>query len=532
MNRLFYNGIFHSMRSEQDTFYALEVKNGRISKIYPTEEDLPAEKCVGGTNLHGQHVYPGLIDGHSHILLTVSMMSVGFSACDITPEGIQPHTVEGVGQRIRRYAAQQKKNELIAAYNYIITAMDEQRLPTREELDEWGGGRAVMVYTIDAHSTALSSRMLQLIGIDPAGHSGILRGEDNERAQGRILDVMGKALNLSALAKGIANYHNHCAEYGICLVGALEGNGDSKKDITTKLVVRLARHFDMRVRLYLQYTDFDRVKAYAPLLKRLRAGGCGDWEMDGSVGSHSAAFYEPFTDTGLSQDCYYSQEAADRAVAEFDAAGYQIASHAIGEAAIDRLVNALEKLPPKEQKPFHRIEHCEFISDETLKKISHGRYAVMMQPGYAWIDKRYLHSYDKVLPQHILDRLKLRSIYDAGICLCGSSDSPVQDMDPYLQMLGMTEFYNPEESLTPYQAMMAYTRNAAQAMLEQADFGSLEEGKVADFFTADKDFFALDAKEVVSFRPGRTYYGGIAYRKKKGSLFGLAVMMLKKPKKL
>jgi len=520
------------MKSEQDCFYAMELRGVRISRVYPTESDFPAEKRAQATDLRGRHVYPCLIDGHTHMLMTVSVMAMGFNACSITPEGVQPHTVAGVAERVREYASKQKKNAVIAINNYILTAVDERRMPTKDELDDWGGGRAVVIYNIDGHSTALSTKMLKMTGIDPEGHDGILQGEANERAQGRIIDAVGASIGLGALARGIGRFHNYCAEYGINIVGALEGNGDSEKDITTKLIIRLARHFDIKVRLYLQYTDLARVKPYAKLMVHKRVGGCGDWEMDGASGSHSAAFYTPYLDTGKTAPCYYEQEFVDAAAAQFDSEGYQIASHAIGEAGIDRLLSAFEKLPEKGLKPFHRIEHCEFHGDEALEKLKLGRYAVMMQPGYAWIDKRYLHSYEQVLPEEIRARLKLKTLFDAGICVCGSSDAPVQDMDPYLQMLGMVQFYNEVESITPYEALCSYTKNAAAALLESEDFGTLEVGKTADFFTADESFFDLSPEKLAAFRPVQTYYGGRAYKKKKGSIPELVLMLLSKPKKI
>ncbi len=527
---VFYNGVFHSMLSEADSFYAMEVTDGRISRVYPSKDSFPDSEKTNGTDLCGRHVYPCLIDGHTHMLLTVSVMAMGFSACQITPEGIFPNTVDGVGKRVREYAEKQKKNAIIAINNYILTAIDERRMPTKDELDAWGGGRAVVIYNIDGHSTSLSSKMLSMIGISPEGHDGILQGEANERAQGRIIDAVGATLGLSDIAKGVGRFHNYCAEYGINIVGALEGNGDSKNDITTKLIIHLARHFDMKVRLYLQYTDFDRIKPYAKMMKHPRVGGCGDWEMDGASGSHSAAFYTPYTDTGMTAPCYYEQDFVDKITAQFDAEGYQIASHAIGEAGIDRILCAFDKLPEKNELPYHRIEHCEFHSDEALEKLKRGRYAVMMQPGYAWIDKRYLHSYEQVLPEEIRSRIKLKSLFDAGVCVCGSSDSPVQDMDPYLQMLGMVQFYNENESVSPYTAFCSYTKNAAAALLESDDFGTLECGKIADFFTADCDFFSLPPEKVVAFRPVQTYYGGKAYKNKKGSVAELIKMLLTKPK--
>ena len=523
---LFENGIFHSGKTETDTFSFMTVSDGRITGTY-TERPEGTFRTV--VDLQGKHVYPCLIDGHVHGLMSIAVMAMGFSICEITEHGVEPDSLAGIEERLRAYAAPLKKHEIIACNNYITSAVREHRLPTKEELDAWGGGRPVVIYNIDGHSTALSTEMLKLVGLDPKQSDGVLTGEENDRIQGHIIDVVGSKMTPALLAKGAAVFQNTCASYGISVVGALEGNGDSPKDMTTQIAVQLMRHFDTGVRLYLQYTDPERAKQFAKYMKRPRIGGCGDWEMDGSVGSHSAAFSVPFRDTGKQADCYYTQEQADELVKRADAEGFQIASHAIGGAAIDRLLSAYEKI---DTKTFHRIEHCEFPSDKTFEKLKCGRWAVMMQPGYAWIDKRYLHTYEKYLPEEILSSMKFRSFYDAGICVAGSSDSPVQDMDPYLQMLGMTQFYREEESVTPYEAFVCYTQHAARAIGEAEARGTLEAGKAADFFTASQDFFRLKPEEVVSFRPDETYYSGVKYRKKTGKVAELAKSFLKKPQKI
>ena len=97
----------------------------------------------------------------------------------------------------------------------------------------------------------------------------------------------------------------------------------------------------------------------------------------------------------------------------------------------------------------HRIEHCEFTSDEMMEEIARRGYAVMAQPGYSWIDKRYLHTYERYLSPETLGQMRFADFLRRGICICGSSDSPVQSLDPWLQMLGMTQFYREEESVTP-----------------------------------------------------------------------------------
>ena len=525
---LFQNAIIHTGRTETEVYGGMLVENGKITELYPTDAKMETANAKV-IDLGGKHVYPCLIDAHVHMLLTIAVMAMGFNVCEITSDGVQPHTIEGVRERLQKYAATQKKDAIIACNNYILTAVDERRMPTKEELDDWCGGRPVVIYNIDGHSTSLSTKMLELVGISPEGHSGILQGEENERTQGRIIDKVGSMMTLPMLAKGIAKFQNACAAYGISVVGALEGNGDSPKDSTTGLIAKLARYFDVDVRLYLQYTDLNRVTPYRKYMTKPRVGGCGDWEMDGATGSHSAAFYVPFKDTGTTAPCYYSQEFVNDLVQRADREGYQIASHAIGEAAIERILAALEQL---DTKRLHRIEHCEFMNDESFRTICKGKYAIMMQPGYAWIDKRYLHTYEQFLPEEICRRMKLRSLYDAGVCVCGSSDSPVQDMDPYLQMLGMVQFYNEEESLSPYEAFRCYTANAARSIEEDDIRGTLEVGKTADFFLADRDFFTLEPAEVVDFRPVETWYQGEKYIPKKGTVTELLGMLLKKGKRI
>ena len=97
-----------------------------------------------------------------------------------------------------------------------------------------------------------------------------------------------------------------------------------------------------------------------------------------------------------------------------------------------------------------------------------------------------------------------------------------------MQMQGMVQFYIEEESVTPYEAFQCYTSHPARAILEEGDYGTLEVGKKADFFTAKEDFFGLDRDAVRTFRPTQTYYGGEAYVRKKGTVFELIKMMLKK----
>ncbi len=84
-----------------------------------------------------------------------------------------------------------------------------------------------------------------------------------------------------------------------------------------------------------------------------------------------------------------------------------------------------------------------------MEKIKKLPVALTVQPGFSWLDERYLKSYEQFLPKEKAEeQIPLKELAEAGVCICGSSDSPVQSMNPYEQMLGMVEFFLPQQSLS------------------------------------------------------------------------------------
>lgn len=523
---LFENARFYSGLGEGDFYPYLLVENGRVKKLCATRPN--AKEFRTAVDLQGRYAYPCLLDGHVHLLYTMVTQAMGFDICEIRDGRIVPDTLAGIEARLRAFSRQKGRGRLVVANNYILSGIRELRLPTRQELDEWCGGRPVILFTIDGHASAVSTDILCKLGFDPATHNGILTGEDNDRNMGKLTDLVAGAVTPAVLAQGVAKVENLCAEYGISHLGALEGNGDSEKDLTTRLLIFLARRMRVNVHLYLQYFDVARVERFRRILRNARIGGCGSWEMDGATGSHSAAHALPYKDTGERAPCYYTEAQVRAIVQEADAHGYQIAAHAIGECAIDRYVSALMDTRPGR---LHRLEHGEFMGEDALKHYGSGKFAVMVQPGYSWIDKRFLHSYEQFLEPAVIGKLKLRSLFEAGAIVCGSSDAPVQSLNPFQQMQGMVEFYDPAESVSIYDAFRSYTVNAARA-LEADDAGRLTPGAAADFFTSDADLFALPADALPDFRAAQTFYGGRLCRKKRGTVAELLRLCLRPPHKI
>ncbi|MCL2853928.1 MAG: amidohydrolase family protein [Defluviitaleaceae bacterium] len=529
IDTLYSGAVFHTLCTEGETFSYMGETGGNIS--YLSNERPDAGEYKREIKLDGLHVYPSFTDAHLHLLNSIVLAASGFDACEIRDGGVKPNTISGVGVRIREYCNSRGADDMIVANNYIASAIAEKRLPTREELDEWADGRRTVIYSIDGHSSSLSTSMLKALGIDPQGHTGVLTGADHEFWQGRVRDVIGASIGVSDIARGVADFTNQCAQFGITRVCAMEGNGDSPKDRLTNLLATIARRMDVDVYLYPQYMELEKARPLWKKSRRPRIGGCGDWEVDGAVGSHSAVFYSPYIDTGETAEYYYSQDEMDEAVARADAEGCQISVHAIGEAAIDRILESFEKLGSKE---LHRIEHFEFPTDEAVEKlIDHGNIAITVQPGFAWIDKRYLKSYESYLPPEIAARqVPLKRIFDAGVALCATSDSPIQSLDPFVQILGMVDFSVPGQSLSNYEALRCYTANPARVLGQDNEFGVLAVGKEASFFATETDLISVDADAISGVHAVHTFIRGKKLGGKKGTVPEFLRMMLRRPQKI
>lgn len=516
---LFQDGSFHTMKEEGECYRYMGVTDGKISylgdvKPYGYEKEV---------SLNGGHIYPAMIDGHLHLMYTMVLSADSITACQIQNGRIYPDNLKDAGKLIKKECRKKTEKNIIVANQFTASAMAEKRLPNRQELDDWTDGKKIVIYNIDGHSSSMSTALLKELQIYKEGHTGILTGRDHENIQGAVMELIGKSVSPAAWARGIGSFTNLCMKYGIGTVCAMDGNGDLERDKQTELLAKAATHMEIGVRLYPQFMDLKKARTYRRYQRTPRVGGCGDWEMDGSVGSRSAAFYSPYRDTNESSDCYYTaKEMADQLI-EADRAGFQISSHAIGEKAIDLLLDGYDRFSGKRM---HRIDHFEFPSKEAVKRVMDKNLALVVQPGFAWLDKHYLKSYRQALTDDIIrQQIPLRTLMENGVCICGSSDAPVQSINPFIQMLGMIDFTIPEESLTMYQALCTYTRNPAKMLGEEKELGTLEVGKRANFMVSDLDLLKLNKDNIAQAEIRSLYLDGKKCKEKKGTVLEFIRMM-------
>lgn len=520
MKTLFTNAHFHTMESPLDVRHSMTVEDGIISSF--NEESGASDHVV---DLDGVHVFPALIDAHLHMLETIALSSVGIPLCHIEGQGVQPSELAGIEDKIRAFSSKAKPGSMLVFTNYISTAIAEKRLPTRFELDEWTDGARVWVMNIDGHSSSCSTALLEALDLHESSDDGVLSGLLHDANLGLFSDYLASSVTPGLMARGIAEFCNECASFGIGTVCAMEGTDDQARDKTTELIAFLAQRFPLDVRLFPQYMDEEKLQAVLPRMGRKRVGGCMKWELDGSIGSRTAAFSRSYRD-GSQGTLYFDNDELDHVVESLAQRDFFVSAHAIGELAIEQIVTILERVPGR-----HRIDHCEFPALEMLERIYALKPFVTVQPGYAWIDKRYLHGYEHFLDEDIIkQQIPLRSFVENDVPLCGSSDAPVQSVDPFLQMRGMREFYVEDQSLSAYEALKTYTVNGGLMLGEKK--GMLREGYEASFFTTEKDLLAIEPCELEGMRALSLYMQGKLYKPLKPNIGTLARLMLQPARKI
>jgi len=503
------------MESSDDVHRSMTVEDGSIRAFDEEPAGAWGEKTV---DLGGVHVFPALIDAHLHMLDTIGLSALGFEICRIENGRVEPRDLVGVGERIAEFAAARRSDAPIICSNYIVDGIAEGRLPNRFELDEWTAGASILLMNIDGHSSSCSTAMLESTDLSDLASDGVFTGALHDAHIGEITAGISAQITPMMLGDGIADFCNTCASFGIGTVCALEGMDDLERDRLTELVAFFAQRMPLDVRLFPQYMDERKLARVVKRMGRKRVGGCSKWELDGSVGSRTAAFARPYND-GRQGSCYFEDDVLRGRIAGFAARDYMVSAHAIGEEAIAQLVGIYEQVGGR-----HRIDHCEFPAPDVLPRLYALRPFVTVQPGYSWVDKRYLHGYERALDAaRIAQQVPLRDLAAHGVTLCGSSDSPVQTIDPYLQMRGMREFYLPEQSLSAFEALKTYTVNGG-LMLGECK-GLLRVGYEASFFTTGVDLLSAAPDALEGMRAENLYLRGVCYEPHSGGIAMISHLM-------
>jgi len=465
-------------------------------------------------------VLPGFIDSHVHLL------SSGFELSSVQLRDAQ--TPEEFARRIGEFAANLGPDEWVEGGSW-----DHQNwggeLPRRDWIDPLTDGRPVFVSRLDGHMALANSKALQLAGIDrntpdveggeivrdaDGEPTGILK--DNAMAQvQRMLPEPSAAQQDQAFEKAM----DYLLAQGVTTVHTM-GYDWSEREVFR----RAHDQGRQRIRIYsvVPIADWPRLAAEVDASGRgddwLRIGGLKGF-MDGSLGSHTAAFFEPFSDAPDDRGLFVTppERMREWAIAA-DAAGLQLLIHAIGDRAnaelLDIFAAAAERNGARDRR--FRIEHAQHLRPQEIGRMAGLGVIPSMQPYHAADDGRWA---DGVIgAERSRYTYAFRSLIDAGAMPAFGSDWSVAPASPVLGIHAAVtrqtldgahpEGWVPEEKIGVEEALAAYTRNGAYASFEETRKGSLAPGLLADLVILDRDITAIPAAEIRDARVVRTIVGG------------------------
>jgi predicted amidohydrolase YtcJ len=483
-----------------------------------------AGKGTEVVNLRGRRVVPGFIDAHLHLL------DGGFALEELRLD--DDFTFSAVAAHVQRWAAAHPKNTWVTGEGWAYSAFPGG-LPTRVQLDVLVPDRPAFLRSYDGHTGWANSAALRVAGItrgmkDPPGGT-IVRDAAGEPAGSLKEGAMSLVERLTpkpqpfeierAWKRAVAQV----AAWGI--TGAQEAGIDEKELPVLASVLEQDPWLRVYAALPMERNPTPEVLARQDALRQRYSSGLlrvtsVKGYVDGVVEAHTAAMFDPYPGdgTGLPN---YTQEELDRVVAAYDAAGWQVLLHAIGDRAIDMALTAFEHAARANgtRGRRHRVEHVEVPRLADLRRFPAAGVIASTQAMFPYPNENHLGVYVPTLgPERAKRALAFRSIDDAGAVQAFGSDWPVFTAEVTRGIAcAVTRTtiegtpaggWEPAQRLTVEAALRHYTRDAAYAVQAETRTGVLARGLAADLVVLSADVLAVPPERIHEVKVLLTVLGG------------------------
>jgi predicted amidohydrolase YtcJ len=451
-------------------------------------------------DLHGSAVTPGLVDSHVHFLdYAFSLSRVKLEKCKTEQEVIA---------NLKEYAARAKPGEWILGRGWHVRQFGG--FPHKNILDEIFPNNPVILNSHDEHFRWLNSKALQaanltkkiqidggFVGIDPDGSLNGLLGEnavllvkdfiqssDEDQRKRNLLRAQSKFHEL-----GITGFHSTDANRAFADLQDLKSE--------SKLKLRVFHSIPLR-----QLEDAIKIGLKSGLGDEWFRVGFVKIFTDGSLGSRTASMLEPYDEAGGTGIETIDEKELDEKVSMALQNGIAVGIHAIGDKANRKVLDVLERNQHLLQIPTarSRIEHAQLLHPSDISRFQKIGVLASMQPFHAISD---LDIAERFWGQRARYSYAWRSLLDSGANLIFGSDAPVEDPDPLLGLnaaVHRSNWTDHSETISPHEALLAYTSAPAYASGELSLRGTLEPNKLADltFFSEDPMATAFQGIQVIA----------------------------------
>ena len=517
------NGDILTMDANRSKASALAIKDGIIRLV---GDEQSARAIVGGAtkliDLGGRTVTPGLIDAHCHLsacgLLGTAYLDVSWPAIS---------TIGQLQAKVADQVARSPKGGWVVGSGWVSFDL---RAPTKHDLDPVSPNNPVMLISQSGHMAVVNSLALEMAGINASTEdpgTGIFVREANNEPNGTIMnhpamdmirvlwapdllsqEVMDSSV-LSPQAKfasmGVTSFNDNYSR-GMDRMQAYFGaarRGEMTLRGTVMNVLEYAQELDGRI------ADLEAIQFENDFMHLAGA----KFQLDGAL--EASYTHEPHNGIAWNITIWKPKD-LNEAVKAFHDAGYQVALHTGGDAAVDMALDAIENAMQKNPRPDprHRIEHSVLNTNEALRRQKDLGVIISTQPT---LITAFGEACTRVWGEERAQRMiPTRTWLDMGIPLALSSDAPSMPWwDPQstlaasiLRLTVTKKPISPDQAMTLDEALYAHTMGSAYAEFAENEKGSLEIGKFADLVVWHDDPHSVKPIEILDLTIDMTMVGG------------------------
>lgn len=514
------NGYTIAGKGELVRFDGLLVgDDGRVKQLLSRKDKRP-EKLDYRLDGKGRTLIPGLIDAHGHV------MGLGLAALQLDLSDTR--SLEEAQAKIAEYARANPSPRWIVGRGWNQEKWGLGRFPTAADIDAVVADRPVWLERVDGHAGWANSLAMKEAGIDAAtaapagGRIETIGKEPSGIFVDAAADLVGRAVPppLPRMRdKALAKAQDILLSYGITATADM---GTTAEDWA---VIRRAGDLDrLRLRILSYASGIENLLAVAgteptPWLydSRLRMVGVKLYS-DGALGSRGAWLKQPYKDSPAEKGLGFLTDATLRNLMSRAAMdGFQVAVHAIGDAANAQLLGAIEELSDTYKGDRRwRVEHAQIVDPADLPRFAQHGIIASMQPVHESSDWRMAEA--RMGTERLGGAYAWRSMLANNVPLAFGSDYPVESPNPFHGLaVAITRQdaegqppggWMPQQKLDLTQAFAAFTTGGAYASFAEDRLGSLEKGNLADFIFLDRDIFAATPEEIRETQVVETWLGG------------------------
>ncbi|MCL1975968.1 MAG: amidohydrolase [Firmicutes bacterium] len=523
MELILYNGIIHTMKDDE-IVSALAIDNGLIAAS-GDDCEIFALKTANTklVDLQRKLVIPGFNDSHMHIL------AYGLNKRRLEVGGCK--TIQEIISKARAYIEKNQKLKLIIGRGWNQDHLPGRLFPSKQDLDEISREIPLILYRVCGHSAVINTKAMEAFNIDentmpPLGGSfnfdtGLVCEaaldlfQLPELGHDEIKDILVEAI-ADMQKKGITSAQS-------------DDFGFAAHEEVIKAYSELAAQGDLGIRIYQQnlFYNIEDIRVFLakqanfPQLTPFYKLGPIKLLSDGSLGARTAflscSYKDDSTNTGIA--CF-TQAELDEIVNYCQENSQAVAIHCIGDAALARALNSIEKAvkscKARGLHLRHGIVHCQISDLPLLNKLKDLNLLAYIQPIFLDYD---IHIVEERVGQELAKTsYNFKTLLDLGVHVSLGTDCPVESFDPLPNIYCAVtrkdlqgfpiEGFNASQALKVHEAVYCYTVGSAYCSQEENFKGQLAKGFLADLAVLDRDIFTISAEEIKDARVVMTIVGG------------------------